>query len=60
MATISIEKRLIIRQNCLAHADAWLGLVCDETDEDLTKCIATTEEKYFAFAERCYQWITKE
>ena len=45
----------IVRQNSLAHADAMIQRLTNE--EDTWDFI---EEKYFAFAKRCEEWVNRK
>lgn len=59
---LSSKDKVIIRQNCLAHADAWLKVRYDDIQANTefnTTSFAHLEEEYFRFAKECEQWITR-
>ena len=47
------KDRLIVRQNCLAHADAMLSSLSNDEDMLIDKRL------YFEFAAECERWVTR-
>lgn len=51
----------IIRQNALAHADAWLRFFSENPDvrREETDGLDEMMDGYFRFAERCEKWVLR-